>query len=253
MDYKFIGLDEQPKITYKQEIEGIQFGNFDSRNFFLWLTERNAPTPEENEIVETVPYMQGQYDFSIMEGNRFFKNRELTYKFMHVDKNYRNRSGLESHIKRLLMPQGIGNLYDTHDSPYHWRGKCSSVEVEDDSELGVLNVTITFNCYPFAISNHEEGTDYWDDVDFNNYVWQPLQFDFNGTKEFEIENLSGHDVEGKVELVGSGQVELSGPSISTTLKNDFKANSLIFKSGLNKLTGKGNGTLKFVFTREELL
>ena len=53
--------------------EYITFGDFDSRKSGWYLQKREAPTPDEKEIVESIPYMQGELDFSSALGERVFE------------------------------------------------------------------------------------------------------------------------------------------------------------------------------------
>lgn len=39
--------------------EYIKFGDFNSRDSGWYLQKREAPTPDEKEIVESIPFMQG--------------------------------------------------------------------------------------------------------------------------------------------------------------------------------------------------
>ena len=49
--------------------EYIEFGDFNSRDAGWYLQKREAPTPDEKEIVESIPYMQGELDFSSALGD----------------------------------------------------------------------------------------------------------------------------------------------------------------------------------------
>lgn len=254
---KFTEINKSPQYI-NDEPEGITFGGFDSRAFYLWLISRTAPSPQENEIVDSVPYMQGVYDFSMLDGERYFKNRELTYKFILVKDDYRDRVGLESHIKRLLMPQGIGELHDSHDPAYYWQAKCKSVEVEDDSKYGTLTVTIVFDAYPFAKLNHDEGTDYWDDVDFNAHVWQDVEFTLsNQTKSVVIENAGSHLTPATLIYTGTDKIKVKLTSAGGTEievnKDNSKALQVQLAVGRNTYDLTGTGTIKFSFRKEAML
>lgn len=177
--------------------EGIKFGDFDSVKRGWWLTKRDAPIPEEYEIVDSVPYMQGEYDFSVLNQERYYKKRELTYEFIVVDDDYAYRKGEEEAAKRLLTTppklKSLNNLYDSHDPTYYFKkAKCTSFSADDDAEKGVLTVTVKFKTYPYAISREHEGNDIWDYIDFDNYadnVWT-YQFNLavNESKRFDIYN-----------------------------------------------------------------
>ena len=65
MQYRFRDLQPTLRDTFDEiPEEGFAFGDFDSRKAGLFLVERTAPTPEEKEITESVPYMQGVYNVS---------------------------------------------------------------------------------------------------------------------------------------------------------------------------------------------
>ena len=55
--------------------EYISFGDFNSRDAGWYLQKREAPTPDEKEIVESIPFMQGVLDFSSVLGERVFEPR----------------------------------------------------------------------------------------------------------------------------------------------------------------------------------
>lgn len=65
MQYEFRPLDPYVGNEVKNEpTEGFVFNGFDTRKNGWWLIERNAPLPDEQEVIENVPYKQGSEDFS---------------------------------------------------------------------------------------------------------------------------------------------------------------------------------------------
>lgn len=95
--------------------EYIQFMGFNSKNEKLYLMERNAPTPDEKEILKNLPFKQGVLDFSALLGSRVFENREIEYVFMLFNTPYSQRKIVERNIKQKLMVHPRNKLYDTHD------------------------------------------------------------------------------------------------------------------------------------------
>ncbi|KRN29236.1 hypothetical protein IV38_GL000116 [Lactobacillus selangorensis] len=255
MRYEF--RDLQP--TYQPEPEetireGFVFGGFDSRQYGLYLNDRSAPTPDEYEIVETIPYMQGVRDFSTLNGERFFQNREITFSMLKLAEPYQTRKGLEQDIKRQLMPLGNQALVDTHEPVHYWVGKCKSVSVTDSSDNNTLTVSVVFDCYPFAFTDHDEGADVWDDVYFNHWIWQKVSYSIatGAAQEVDLQNIGSRPIECTFDVTGS-----------VTIKGDFGSmdldsgatdkSSIVLKVGLNKISLTGNGTIAFKFRREELL
>lgn len=253
MEYKFREVTRTDAgVEINLPDEGFQFGDFNSMIAGYWLLDRNAPAPSEQTITETVPYMQGELDFSMLGEERFFGMREITYKLLLINRNYRSRSGYEEELKRQLMPLGYGQLRDTHDSAYYWNAKCKSVEVEDDAETNCLTATVTFKAYPFAYTNHDEGADYWDDVVFAHWVWQPTRFEVNGDQDVTIKNIGSRPVICTFEVTGTVKVATSSQTIDLTADN-FKGQELLMEMGDNHFHLSGSGSIHFVFRREELI
>lgn len=253
MQYGFRDLEP----TYKQEYEdvpteGFVFGDFDTRKVGWWVVSREAPTPAENEIIEKVAYHPGVYDFSQYKGERFFDNRNITYKIVMPLGVYHERKIFEEEIKRQLMPLGINNLVDTHEEVYYWQGKCKSVEVEDDETKGMLTATVVFDCYPYAFTNNLEGADIWDDVVFDHWIWQPVKFNVTESMDIVLENIGSRPVLCKFGLTGKVTVK----TIEETLeldKDNYAKSSFVLPVGKNKITLSGSGTIEFKFRREEML
>lgn len=155
------GVDMTKEIT-----EGFSFSDFDTTKEGMWLVSRSAPSPSEKPIVDSGPFTQGVYDFSMMMGERVFNNRPITYEFQLLERDYNYRKIDEAYLKNALMKSGIQPIYDTHDPGYYYLGKCVSVDVEDDHVYGRLIITIEFDCYPFMIALQEEGNDDWNSFDF---------------------------------------------------------------------------------------
>lgn len=152
--------------------EGFRFNGKHSKDFGMRLKSRSAPTPEEKSIIEDLPFVQGVYDFSMMLGDRIFNNRPIKYQFETYEREYGNRKVAETVIKNWLMRKGIQPLYDDHDRGFHYLAKCTDVSVEDDHQGGRLLIEITFDAYPFMISDLPEGNDVWDTFNFELDVSQ---------------------------------------------------------------------------------
>lgn len=249
MAYSFRDLKPTNLVDYKEPLsEYIIFGDFDTRKDGWYLTERSAPSPQEQQIVETVPYMQGQYDFSMIDNERFFANREITYTFKIFNTAYDGRKELEQDIKRQLMPFGIDKLFDSHDTIYHWLGKFKSVEVTDDAKYNSLQAVLAFDCYPFAIRTHPEGSDLWDEVYFPHWYFQETKFTVNGDMEVTLKNIGSASA--PISLIVTGTVSVNGLQFKEGIYTDTV---LTMEIGDNRFKLSGNGTVDFQFYREELI
>lgn len=230
--------------------EFIQFEGFNSKDLGLYLIERDAPTPEEKEVVENIPFMQGEMDFSMLLGERVFSNRELTYVFEAFDLPYSQRKILERTVKRLVMPGGKSNLYDTHNGKFFWYGKCKSVKIEDDAKFGTLTVTLVFNCYPFLFSFYDYFDDYFDDFDLDTETAAYTKFPISGTTEIQLYNPGDSAVSPEV-IASSEMTVVDDLGVAYTFKAGTSVDYVLtIKKGVNKLTVTGNGTIAFHFRTE---
>ena len=253
-DYQFHDLDpflddDQAATSPKA---GFTFGGWHSPTQGLFVITRDAPTPSEQEITESIPYSQGILDFSMLGGQRYFANRDVSFTLELFNEDYPNRSAVENATKRALMPLGIQSLYDTHNPGYHWLGKCKSVSVDDDEAKHTLILTIVFDCYPFAIRDVLEGDDRWNDVIFDSWVFQPVKFDVDGPGQIKLLNVADNAI--TPTLVVSGSITISGNF--GTLKAEagtYSDSQLSLAIGANYLSVDGSGSIEFQWHEEAML
>lgn len=201
---------------------GIQFGGFDSAKAGWWLSKREFSTPEEYEVVDSVPYQQGEYDFSVLDNQRFFKARTIKYEFLIIDDDpqYRQGSydqGMNELMKLPYQETDVDNaymdLYDTGAPAYKFNVKCKSVSSSDDDEKGVMTVTVEFKGDPFAISRSKADEEIWDEIDFDNYLVQQTYYEINGELTFSLDN-PGMPTPVNIEIENSSDVVIRWPGES---------------------------------------
>ena len=230
--------------------EYIQFGDFNSKDAGWYLQSRDAPTPDKKEIVEQIPYLQGVLDFSDALGEVFFDRREITYEFKLPNKDYPDRKVAERFIKSSMTTKSESQLFDTHDKRYYWLGKVKSIKVTDVPLKKHLIATIVFICYPFAFHIDNYFDDVWDTFDFENDFSNWTKWDINGQKEIYFVN--GGDTSVSPTVICSNDITLIDKKGKTYKfqkgeNNDFV---LSIKSGINRFTAKGNGTISLRFNAE---
>lgn len=230
--------------------EYIQFMGFNSKNENLYLIERNAPTPDEKEILKNLPFKQGVLDFSALLGGRVFENREIEYVFKLFNTPYRKRKVVERNIKQKLMLHSRNKLYDTHDANYHWLGKCKSVEVENDERFNQLTVTIVFDCYPYMISNTTFFDDMWDEFEFDDDIANYTKYNVQGSLVFPLYNAGSVSVRPKITVDSQFSVKVNDEEpirFEAGSKQDYY---LSLRPGVNDIRVEGTGTIQFHYQRE---
>lgn len=232
--------------------EGIKFADFDSMKENWFLITRNAPSPDEREVIETVPYRQGTIDYAQANEERYFNARTISYTFMDFKHIYHDRKLVEQDLKRRLMPKFEQQILDSHDTDYYWIGKCHDVQVTDDAAFNSLQATISFTCYPFSKAINLEGADIWDDVYFPHYIFQNVKFDVNGTKNINIYNIGSDKIEPK--MIIKGNINVISNEDSFNLKDgDYSSIGFVLNVGNNPIKLAGTGIIEFQIRREELI
>ncbi|WP_164683827.1 hypothetical protein [Streptococcus hyointestinalis] len=229
--------------------EYIEFGHFNTKDYGLYLESRNAPTPEEKEIIEDIPLLQGVLDFSMILGERIFKTREIEYEFKLPNTAYEERKVVERRIKQLLMSFGEQKLYDTHDNGYFWLGKCKSVSVKHDPGKRNFIATIIFTVYPFMFTLSNYFDDVWDSFDFDDGIAGFTKYTINGSKELTLINTSDNTVAPEVAVSSAMTLELDGSSYDF-LKGTATHFVMGLKPGINKIKVTGNGTVSIRWNAE---
>lgn len=230
--------------------EYIQFTGFNSKEEKLFLIERNAPTPDEKEILKNLPFKQGVLDFSALLGSRVFENRKIEYVFMLFNTPYSQRKIVERNIKQKLMVNPRNKLYDTHDANYYWLGKCKAVEVENGEQFNQLKVTVTFDCYPYMISHTDYFDDYWDTFEFDEDVANYTKYVVNGSLEFPLFNAGSVAVKPEITANNTFRVKVNDEDFIEFQSGSKQDYYLSLKPGLNKVRVEGNGTIQFHYQKE---
>lgn len=230
--------------------EGFMFLNEHTSDRGLKLLSRDFPTPSEKEILESVPFMQGSYDFSDILGERVFENRSLTYVFKMQARSYEEAKTKTTSIRNWLMKSSINPLYDDYNPNYYYKAKCVSVDF-DVSPIGFADVTIEFNAYPFKINEKPEGNDIWDIFNFELDVFQNTSFTVSGERAVTLINPGSVGVIPVIKANASFIIEKGNRTFSV-VAGETKSSLFRLDIGENELTIVGNGDIEFLFYKELL-
>lgn len=199
--------------------------------FDLYVASRELPAPKRKEIVETVPYMSGEWDFSYHDGNiDEYETLKIKYTF---DVIADTKQELHEHRKKLLAwvhSRGDQKLVDTDvsENQYYEVYKAQG-EWQGNDLQGLL--TVEFSCYPFAKTDKR--------------VSRTLS---STAATMLVKN------EGNREVVAVIYVETTATikhgTNSFTLGAGTHKDKLTLEAGENTFTVSGAGELTFDFTEE---
>lgn len=204
-------------------------------DFDLYIASRLISIPASKEILESVPFQNGSYDFSRINGEIAYEAREISYVFDVAEFTIEEMENNKRKILQWLSSIYNTDIYDDYIKDYHFHGTFITPEWTEEASQGAL--TVKFRVYPYMIAN--VSTKY--EVDLTE----------NETKTIEITNNSAHSVSTIITctnnlLVIKDGLQYSVPS-GTTKTNDFS-----LSPGENNIQLKGKGKAKIEFYEEVL-
>lgn len=200
------------------------------------VSERKNNKPKKKTIKETVPFSNVTHDFSAINGELYWEERELEYVFEIVAESAEALEAKKQPFISWIMNVANEKLYDPFITDYHFLATFADI-AEDDSEIEKSVITVTFTAYPYMISD----------------VKRVFAFAVNSTKSVEkVTNRSSHRI---VPTIVS-DVECSFRIGNTTFglpAGTITNEKLMLGVGENKVeitSTSGSGTLRIEFYEE---
>lgn len=231
----------------------IEFNNlksFDDFQLKIISVEISYPTPKT--IKESVPFQNGEYDFTELYGEIAYNNRSVKVVFEYDGFKAATRTRLSSFYTKVinwLFNSGENKLIIDYEVGF-FKGRVDSV-----SSIEVLSgtgeITVEFDCYPFRIYKQFEGNILWDDFNFELDYMQQTKFDIKGSKTVNIINPSSKRITPKVICSSNFDIVKDGTTykFNAGTTNDWR---FTLDKGNNNLTLNGTGNIEFVFRKEVL-
>lgn len=120
-------------------------------DFGALLTQRDISPPAVRRITETLPYVDGEIDFTYMYGKAKYEQRTLTYTFEFSGEEKKQLRERMTAFENWILTSGESRLYDSCIDGYHFNVKpVSCSESEDDFSC---EITAVFTADPFMQSN----------------------------------------------------------------------------------------------------
>ena len=127
-------------------------------DFGLHLAKREIGRPKRKTIKETVPYMNGSYDFSALNGQVAYEDRTLRYTFVFIGANAAEIDVVLTPFANHCALVNNATLTDREMPGYYFkRVYFSSDEIEEDDDGASVTYTVEFTAYPYRIFEGEEG------------------------------------------------------------------------------------------------
>lgn len=224
-------------------IRQLKADGFESyRDFNLYISKKTVSLPKRKSIKETIPFSNNTYDFSKIDGEVYYEERELTIVFDIAETSPIQLEKSKRKIVNWLMNIQDSDIFIDYVYGYHFHGSYDDNSWTEDFDYGEL--TIKFKVYPYLIS---------DDFIKHEFVLK------EGINDIELMNESSHMispiiiVNSNVEIHYNNYVYLleSGIFQDQEIQTDDEFKLFI---GLNHIKIKADSECLIIFKyREEVL
>lgn len=214
-------------------MKGIRInGKHSSKDFGLVIGERNIPLPSPNRITESVPYQNGTYDFSNLNGEVTYNNRDPKYSF-----SISELTTEEMDIKKREVATWLNNvvntkIYDDYDPDFYFYGSLKSFSWKEDFGPGTLEVVFDVYPYKFAIES------------------TIMSYKVVGELEIDLSTKCAHQVIPKIITDAEMVIERDNTSIAIGIGTYQDLEFVLYKENHFKFIG--TGTITFEFIKEVL-
>lgn len=141
-------------------LDQLQIGEkYSYDDFSASVRDRKISAPAKKKIKETVPFSNEIYDFSSINGEVYWEERELEYILEMDEMSAEALEELKLAFKSWVMNVENEKLYDPFIKDYHFMATFDSIDF-DDSEFEKTTITLVFTAYPYMIANNKKRQTY---------------------------------------------------------------------------------------------
>lgn len=122
-------------------------------DFGASLSKRSVGMPKKKSIKETVPFSNKTYDFSAINGEIYWDERELEYTFEMIAPTPEELEEMKAKFAGWVMPLMEAKIFDPFIEDYHFVGTFDELKFDDDEGLDKTTATVKFSAYPYRLAN----------------------------------------------------------------------------------------------------
>jgi hypothetical protein len=121
------------------------------RTFGLQIKSRKIGLPEKKSIRQTVPFMNGYYDFTTLNGEPTWSERIIEFTFDILENTPQLLEAKIDEILAWLTHIHDKDIFDDVIPDYLWHGSYESSEINYDESGIQAELKVSFVVYPFKI------------------------------------------------------------------------------------------------------
>ena len=237
--------------TLVSGLRGFTFNNKHNNDVGVVMHSKLIQPPSKKKIKESVPFMNGSYDFSTVgtNGEQTFSERDITIIIGLPAETKEQLQVLYSTTLEWLQDVGKQQLKFDVIPDYYFMAEVEEASSFDEvMEFGTL--TVKFTADPFKMGVDYVGDDVWDTFNFEEDITQSNEFTINGSDTILLYNPR-RPVNPIIYCSTAMIITKDGLTYNLAAGNNkiygFRLNSLN-----NTIIVTGTGTIKFIFRKESL-
>lgn len=135
-------------------LDQLTIGNKKSLDDFdASISGRHIGSPAKKIIKETVPFSNKTYDFSKINGELYWEERELEYEFEITANSPEELEAKKTAFSNWVTGVTEAEIHDPHIPDYHFVGTYEDMDFDDDESVEKTVATVRFKAYPYKIKN----------------------------------------------------------------------------------------------------
>ena len=232
-------------------LRGVKINGKHNKEFGIAMESASIGFPAKKKIKETVPFMNGYYDFSTIgsNGEIMYEEREIDITFGIPAQSKEELQFMYSNILEWSVDISKSQLIFDSMPDYYFEGEVTdSSTLEETMAYGKLQ--LKFTCEPFKKSALYVGNGLWDPFNFEEDYLEDSSFIISGSGTVGIHN-PGRSVRPIINCSAPATMTHNGKTYNL-VKGDNNIYGFYFTTGLNEMTIKTNGTIGFKFRKEKL-
>ena len=203
-------------------------------DFGLLISSRKISQPKKKIIKQEIPFSNIVYDFSKINGEIYWDERELTYTFDIAENSTEEMERIKSEVYDWLMNIHDEDIFDPYISNFHFHGSFDGESWDEDFGQGVIEVS--FIVYPYMIANEETN--------------EVLDFHTVDEVSITVENKSSHRIIPEITVVlTEKEIEFNGVKYSLDV-GVHTLSDFYLEPGINEMKVSGGGSMILRYREE---
>ena len=215
------------------------------------MNDKTIQSPPKKKVKDSVPFMNGSYDFSTVgsNGEIVYSERELSITLGLPAETKEELQVIYSKVLRWMVDTGKSQLIFDVMKDYYFLAEVESAStLSEVMENGTLKLTLIAD--PFKKSVDYVGSDIWDTFNFEEDYAQFNTYQINGSSTIKLYNPA-RVVRPLINCTSAMTMIKNGVTYNLSA-GDNNVYGFNLDTGENVLTINGNGTIKFLFRKESI-